>query len=268
MSDYESDSRASSDSESSMVESSFAAKKKTPATQTKKNADVDEVFGSDVEDSGSEVSESENNGSDDDSSSIDNDDEMDELPDDDELFGAEMDEERTNKPAKPIKANKPNKPTKSDKPHLENELEQLYLNESDYSDDEDEEDPYGEEYLQKFDNTIRDAIMENHHKELLHHNYEEIEALMTVVRDERGIIIDPLHRTTPILTKYERARILGERAKQLNAGAKPFVPIKEGVIDGYLIACSELEQKKIPFIIRRPINGGFEYWKLKDLEII
>ena len=28
-------------------------------------------------------------------------------------------------------------------------------------------------------------------------------------------------------------------------------------------------KKKIPFIIKRPIPGGaFEYWKLKDLEII
>ena len=31
----------------------------------------------------------------------------------------------------------------------------------------------------------------------------------------------------------------------------------------------ELEKKVIPFIIERPIpNGTFEYWKLRDLEII
>jgi hypothetical protein len=41
------------------------------------------------------------------------------------------------------------------------------------------------------------------------------------------------------------------------------------VIDGYVIAQIELEQKRIPFIIRRPIpGGGCEYWNLKDLEMI
>jgi DNA-directed RNA polymerase I, II, and III subunit RPABC2 len=71
------------------------------------------------------------------------------------------------------------------------------------------------------------------------------------------------------LTKYEKTRILGERAKQINGGAKPFIEVKPEIIDGYLIALAELEQKKIPFIIRRPLNnGGSEYWKLNDLEII
>ena len=41
------------------------------------------------------------------------------------------------------------------------------------------------------------------------------------------------------------------------------------VIDGYIIAQLELEHKRLPFIIRRPIpNGGSELWKLQDLEII
>jgi DNA-directed RNA polymerase subunit K/omega len=49
----------------------------------------------------------------------------------------------------------------------------------------------------------------------------------------------------------------------------PFVKVPEGVIDGYLIALKELEEKKIPFIIRRPLpNRGSEYWHLEDLQII
>ena len=41
------------------------------------------------------------------------------------------------------------------------------------------------------------------------------------------------------------------------------------MIDSYLIAKIELQEKKIPFTIRRPIaNGGSEYWNLKDLEIL
>jgi len=89
------------------------------------------------------------------------------------------------------------------------------------------------------------------------------------VRDDRGIIVDELHKTLPLLTKYERTRVLGQRAKQINNGATPFVKVPEGVIDGYLIAVKELEEKKIPFIIRRPLpNRGSEYWHLEDLQVI
>ena len=101
------------------------------------------------------------------------------------------------------------------------------------------------------------------------HNYDEVDVLSTVVRNENGQIIDPLHRTLPFITKYEKARILGERAKQLNSGAKAFVEVGPNVIDGYLIALKELELKKIPFILKRPLpNGGCEYWRIKDLEIL
>lgn len=140
---------------------------------------------------------------------------------------------------------------------------------SDADDESDMEDDDGEQYLQKLDDSVRQQTIANHHPELIINNYEEVEALTTVIRDERGIIVDPLHKTLPFLTKYEKTRILGERAKQINDGAKSFVTTDPSVIDGYLIALAELEQKKIPFIIRRPLsNGGSEYWKLRDLEII
>ena len=46
-------------------------------------------------------------------------------------------------------------------------------------------------------------------------------------------------------------------------------PKDDNVIDGYLIALKEFEEKKIPFIIKRPLpNGGCEYWKAADLEIL
>jgi len=138
--------------------------------------------------------------------------------------------------------------------------------ESDSDLDEDED---GTQYLQKLDDSVREQTIANHHPELIIHNYDEVEALTTVVRDERGVIIDPLHRTLPFLSKYERTRILGERAKQINDGAKPFIVSDPSVIDGYLIALKELEERKLPFIIRRPLNNGAsEYWKLKDLEFL
>ena len=140
-------------------------------------------------------------------------------------------------------------------------------NEEDSDLDDDDDD--GTQYLQKLDESVREQTIANHHPELIIHNYDEVEALTTVIRDERGVIIDPLHRTLPFLSKYERTRILGERAKQINDGAKPFVESDVSVIDGYLIALKELEEKKLPFIIRRPLNNGAsEYWKLRDLEFL
>jgi DNA-directed RNA polymerases I, II, and III subunit RPABC2 len=132
--------------------------------------------------------------------------------------------------------------------------------------EEEEEDA---NYLQKFDEGIKQDIIAEHHRELQVHNYNEVLALSRVVKDETGKIIDPLHKTLPFLTKYEKARILGERAKQINAGAEPFVAVEPEMIDGYLIALKELEEKKIPFLIKRPLpDGGCEYWKLKDLELL
>ena len=123
--------------------------------------------------------------------------------------------------------------------------------------------------LKKFDNELRDNYLLKFHPESLVQNYDEIYNLARVVRDDNCVVVDALHRTLPMLTKYEKSRVLGQRAKQINDGATPFVKVPEGVIDGYLIAIKELEEKKIPFIIRRPLpNGGSEYWHLEDLEII
>jgi DNA-directed RNA polymerase subunit K/omega len=141
------------------------------------------------------------------------------------------------------------------------------INIQDVDDDLDEDN--GENYLKKFDKEINKNYIMNFHPECIMHNYDEVEALTKVVRDKNNIIIDDLHKTIPYLTKYERTRIIGQRAKQINAGATAFVKVPENVIDGYLIAELELKEKRIPFIIRRPLpNGGSEYWNVKDLENI
>ena len=72
-----------------------------------------------------------------------------------------------------------------------------------------------------------------------------------------------------ILTKYEKARILGIRSSQLNDGAEPYIKISSNIIDSHVIAERELKEKALPFIISRPLsNGNIEYWRLKDLEIL
>jgi DNA-directed RNA polymerase I, II, and III subunit RPABC2 len=148
----------------------------------------------------------------------------------------------------------------------EDEIEGDGEDDGDGGDDDDEPD---ENYLQKFSADINKNYITDFHPECIISNYDEVATLAVVVRDKSGIIIDDLHRTVPYLSKYERARILGQRAKQINAGAPAFVKVPEKVIDGYLIAEMELANKTIPFIIRRPLpNGGSEYWRVNDLENI
>ena len=135
--------------------------------------------------------------------------------------------------------------------------------------EEEEEDIDDMSKFKKFNQALRNNYVTVMHPESMSHNDDEIHSLAHVVRDQSGAIIDPLHRTIPILTKYEKTRILGVRTKQINEGAPPYVSVKSTIIDGYIIAMRELEEKKIPFIVRRPLpNGGSEYWYLQDLEII
>ena len=136
--------------------------------------------------------------------------------------------------------------------------------------DSDEDDDSDDDALDnKFEIEGLNEFLAKYHPESKQHNYDEIYALSEVIRDSKGIIIDELHKTLPIMSKYEKTRILGQRAKQINSGNKPFVNVPKNIMDGYLIAQEELLQKKLPFIIRRPLpSGGSEYWRIKDLEIL
>ena len=146
--------------------------------------------------------------------------------------------------------------------------ESLPLDMAGQEEDSDEEED--ESYLQKFDSEVNKNYILDYHPECEIHTQVEIMAMAQVVRDEMGNIVDELHRTLPFITKFERARIIGQRASQINSGSKPFIThMPDNMIDGYLIAEMELDHKAIPFIIRRPLpNGGSEYWKIKDLQNI
>ena len=148
----------------------------------------------------------------------------------------------------------------------EEEVEERNADEEE-EDDEDDEDEDEALYLQKFNRELKKDYIQEFHPECFMHNYDEISVLTQIVRDSHNNIVDPLHQTLPFLTKYEKARILGMRAKQINQGAKPLVPVPTNIIEGHLIALMELEQKRLPFIIRRPLPGGAsEYWNVRDLE--
>ena len=135
--------------------------------------------------------------------------------------------------------------------------------------EEEEDSDTDENYLQKFDEELTNNYILNNHQEEIVQNYAEILTLSKIVKDSEGNIIDQFHRTNPILTKYEKTKVLGQRTKQLNNGAKPLIKLSENIIDSYIIAEMELKEKVIPFIIRRPLaNGASEYWTLQDLEMV
>ena len=79
------------------------------------------------------------------------------------------------------------------------------------------------------------------------------------------IELNKTKRTRPKLTKYEKARVIGYRAQQIADGLEAFVDIVK-LQHPTDIANEELIQKKLPYIIKRPIpDGTFEYWRINDL---
>ena len=95
-------------------------------------------------------------------------------------------------------------------------------------------------------------------------NYTSIEDLNTFYQNYEEI--KKTYITKPILNKYERTKVISERAQQLANGGISFLQNPKDYPNVYEITIQELNQKKIPFIIRRPVPNGFEYWKLEDFQ--
>ena len=138
-------------------------------------------------------------------------------------------------------------------------------NESDYNSEDDELD---DDYLKKFSTIDKNNYINKYHPELVQKNYQEIK-ILTNIHKQNDIISDKNHKTMPFLTKFEKTKIIGIRAKQLNNGATAYIPVNSNIMSTYNIAKKELETKKLPFIIARPLPcGNIEYWNLADLEIL
>ena len=83
------------------------------------------------------------------------------------------------------------------------------------------------------------------------------------------LINKPNKISQPILTKYEKTKIIGIAAQQIESGREPNIDIPKSLTMPIDIALYELKQKQTPFIIKRKLpNGVFEYWSLDQLEII
>jgi DNA-directed RNA polymerase I, II, and III subunit RPABC2 len=87
-------------------------------------------------------------------------------------------------------------------------------------------------------------------------------------KEEPSIVVNPEDRITlPKLTKYERVRLIGTRAKQISLGAKVMVKNTNG-LSSIDIAKLELSFKMIPMKVKRILpDNKIEIWKLSELEL-
>jgi len=109
-------------------------------------------------------------------------------------------------------------------------------------------------------------ILDKHHPECRIDYIEDIlEKLpLTVING-----LDINHKSPPFLTIYERTKIIGLRATQIANGATPYIPVPSHVSNVEEIATMELDQRRLPFIVKRPMpDGSYEYWRLGDLMIL
>jgi len=116
-------------------------------------------------------------------------------------------------------------------------------------------------------------LREDAHKLLQAHpeiqaDYMEIIKERLPVKD-LPVLNDANHKTYPFLTQYEKTKILSLRASQLAHNSRPFIEVPAHISDVHEIARLELEAKRIPYIIKRPLpDRTFEYWRLQDLIIL
>ena len=75
------------------------------------------------------------------------------------------------------------------------------------------------------------------------------------------------NKSKPIMSKYERTKIIGVRAQQISQGCIPLVEVPIHLSNTLDIATYELKLRKTPFIVKRNVGTNIEYWKVEDLII-
>ena len=120
-------------------------------------------------------------------------------------------------------------------------------------------DEYGAEYDEESIDKEYDVLETNVHSKT---DVEDILSFMEQYESNKKN-----YNSSNVLSKYEKTRILCERAQQLEEGSQPYISNIERYNSSYAIALAEFNSKKIPYIIRRsvPHSNNFEYWKLKDM---
>ena len=105
--------------------------------------------------------------------------------------------------------------------------------------------------------------------ELTEKEIAEIDKECEIIRNREIITKDKQHEQVeiigkggqidigpPVLTRFEKARIMGARALQLSLGAPVFIEIPKNATTSLEIAMEELNQRVIPIVIKRTLPNN------------
>jgi DNA-directed RNA polymerase subunit K/omega len=117
-----------------------------------------------------------------------------------------------------------------------------------------------EDEISDFDESIESVI-------------DELEESISDITDEETPFDDIIQskkskderKSINVLTKYEYATIIGNRAKDFDGGVVPNITVPEHMTSTIDIAELEMRQGKTPYIIRRYYGSAYEDWSLKEL---
>ena len=132
-----------------------------------------------------------------------------------------------------------------------------------------------DEDLEEFENDITNEISDDE-EDITDVAFEDDEKNQNEEKDFKLLtfrdVVENMERTVkktiPILTKFEKARIMGVRLQQIANGSKPRISV-QGLHNIREIVEKELVERKIPFIIRRTLpNGIYEDWRMEDFETV
>ena len=123
-------------------------------------------------------------------------------------------------------------------------------------------------------------VRENGREDLTEKEIAEIDKECEIIRNRKIITKDLEHESVeivtkdsqivigpPMLTRFEKARIMGARALQLSLGAPVFIEIPKNATTSLEIAMEELKQRVIPIVIKRTLpNGDYQNLPLDKFE--
>lgn len=152
-----------------------------------------------------------------------------------------------------------------DNEEYDEDLEEYDEEEEKYSKDNllDEDEEELEDIIKIEDNIIGEEILNE--EEDLDSDEEEIDF------NEDKEVLRKKKITIPILTKYERTKILCLRSQQIMENSPVLININDMKLPltPYNIAREELKQKRIPFKVKRNLpDNTYEIWKITEFKKI
>ena len=98
-------------------------------------------------------------------------------------------------------------------------------------------------------------------------DFEEIE----IYKNEKPEVFTPKKKTPPVMSDFEKVKVISERVMQINKGYKSNIEdvIKEKkLIKSFDIAMEEFRLGKLPqyYVKRKNPNNTFELWSHEDFK--